>query len=132
MGARENPGFIRNARRIRTKGNVISTSFHDAHGLTFLLVQNVAENAPLLAEEIFTAGTQLIEHAARYEHSRRELRGRMIEFLPCVRAVVLEETQVLDPGIILKVEDALGREAQKQFDFAIRRLPQMALVVGIL
>src|SRR5271165_4227711 len=55
----------------------------------------------------------------------------MAEFLPGVLAVVLEETYVLEAGVALEVENALGGEAEKVRDFLIAGVPQMAVVAGI-
>ena len=84
-----------------------------------------------LLTKIFAAGAQFVEHAARNEHGRGDLRRRMAEFLSGVLAVVLEETDVLDAWVALQVEDALGGQAQEVPDFIVAGVPQMAVVARV-
>src|SRR5208282_3659711 len=107
MAARHNPGFIGNPRRIRTESHVVSAGFYDAQTLPLFLRQNVAENAALLALKIVAAGAQFVEHAARHERGRSELRCGVIEFLSRSGAMILEDADVLEPAIALQILDAL-------------------------
>ena len=47
----------------------------------------------------------------------------MAEFLAGVFAVVLEQADVLDAGIALEVEDALGGDAQEVCNFVVAGAP---------
>src|ERR1700722_4545035 len=56
MIARHDPGFIGDARGIRTESQVVPASFEDAHSLTLFLLKDVAEDAAILDDEVFAAG----------------------------------------------------------------------------
>ena len=55
----------------------------------------------------------------------------MAEFLAGIRAVVLEEADVLDARVALEVENALGGEAQELPDLVVAGIPELAVVPGI-
>src|ERR1700731_1696743 len=123
--ARQDPGLIGDARRIGTKGEIVSACLNDAQSLPLFLLDNVAENAAFFAHEVLAAGAQLVEHAPRNEHGRGKLRRRVAEFLPGTLAVVLEETDILDAWVALQVEDAFGGQAEKVCDLIVAGVPQM-------
>src|ERR1700684_3668928 len=66
--ARQDPGFVGDARRVGTEGEIISAGLNNAQSLPLLLLNNVAKNAAFLAEEVLATGAQLVEHAPRNEH----------------------------------------------------------------
>ena len=132
MLARHDPGFIRDARSVRTQGKIVPASLEHAHRLTLLLLDDVAEDTAFLADEIFAAGAQLIKHAPRDEHGRGDLRCGMAKLLTGIFAVVLEETDVFDAGVALEVEDALSGHAEKMSNFFVAGAPQMAVVARVL
>ncbi len=131
MIARQDPGFVGDAGRVGTHGDVVAADFDDALGLALFLLNDVAEDAALFADKIFAAGAQFVEHAAWDEHGRGNLRRGMGEFLPGVLAVVLEEADVLDARVALEVEDALGGEAEEVCDLFVAGVPEMAVVARI-
>src|SRR5258708_33795852 len=98
MIAGKNPGLVWHSRRIGTKGHIVAASFYDAQGLTLLLLQNVAEDATLLAHKIFAARAQFVEHAPGDEHRCRDLRGGMAGFLAGGRHLGLEKADILAAG----------------------------------
>ena len=104
---RQDPGFIGHARSVRAKRQEVAAHFKHPLVLLQLLGNDVAEYAALLLFEVFAAGAQLIEHAARDERGRRELRVRVAEFLPGARAVVFENADVFQSSVVLEVLDAL-------------------------
>ena len=71
--AGENPGFVGNAGRVGAEGNVVSAAFDHAKGLALFLVNDVAEDAAFLGQEIFAAGAEFVEYAARHEHGGSDL-----------------------------------------------------------
>src|ERR1017187_10937564 len=99
MVARQNPGLVGNARSVRSNRHIIAARLNHTRRLPLLLGKNVAENAALFGHEIFTPRAQLVKHSPRHEHRGGNLRRGMAELLPGVRAVILEETNVLDPRI---------------------------------
>ena len=56
----------------------------------------------------------------------------MLEFLARIAAVILENADVFETLVALEVLDALRSEAEKLFDLAVTRVPQMAIVARIL
>src|ERR1700674_3637886 len=132
MAARHNPGFIRDARGIGAEGDVVSAIFEDAQGLMLLLRQNVAENAPLLAFEIVTSSAELVEDAPRHEGGCGQLRSRVLEFLSGALAVILENADVLKSAVALQILNPQRDQAQELLDFDIARVPEMAVMAGIL
>ena len=120
--ARQNPGFVRNARSIGSEGDVVSASLDHAGGLALFLVENVAENAALLFRKIFPSRAQFVEHAPWHKHGGGNLRCGMAEFLPGVGTVVFEEADVLDARVALEIEDAFGSEAQELADLIVAGL----------
>src|ERR1700677_3562463 len=80
MVAGYDPGFVGDARRVRSDRNIIAARFDHTRSLTLLLRKNVAEDATFLALEVFPAGPQLVKHAPRHKHGGRDLRSRMAEF----------------------------------------------------
>src|SRR5579864_3412862 len=100
--------------------------------LTFFLLNDVAEYTSFLASEVLTSSPKFVEHASGHKHGRGHLRGRMAELLSRILAVVLEQADVLDPGISLQVEDPLGGETKKVSDLFVTRRPQMPVMVRIL
>src|SRR5580704_748075 len=110
VGARENPGFVRNAWGVGTKGNVVATGFEHSQGLPLLLVEDIAEHAALFGDEIFPSCAQFVKYTARNKQSRRDLRRRMAKLLPGARAEVFEEADIFNAWVALEVEDALGGE----------------------
>src|SRR5258708_15677265 len=132
MVAGKNPGFVGDAGRIGTQRHIIAARLDDAQGLALLLLQNVAENAALLAYEVFAAGTQFVKHAPGNEHGGGHLGSGMAELLASVRTVVLEEADILDASIVLEIEDALGGQTQEVSDLVVAGVPKMAVVARIL
>ena len=59
------------------------------------------------------------------------VRGGMAEFLAGILAIVLEQADVLDARVTLKVENALGGKAKEVRDLVVAGVPQMAVVVRI-
>src|SRR5450631_1034181 len=103
MRARKYPGLIRYARRIRAEREKIAAEFHQPQVLLHLLGNDVAEHAPFFLLEVFAAGAQFVQHAARHECRGGQLRVRMAEFLPGAGAVVLEDADVLEASIALEI-----------------------------
>ena len=73
MVARQDPGFIGNARGIGTDGQIVAARLDDPQRLPLLLLDDVAEDAALLADEILATGAQFVEYAPRDEHGRSNL-----------------------------------------------------------
>src|SRR5580693_3492142 len=59
--ARQNPGFVRDARSVGPERNVIAAGFDHARGLTLLLIENVTENTSLFFRKIFASRPQFVE-----------------------------------------------------------------------
>src|SRR5580700_6017415 len=110
MIARQNPGFVRNPRRVRSNRDIIPARLNHARRLPLLLVENVAENTALFGHKIFAPRPQLVEHSPRHEHRCGDLRCRMAELLPRSATVILKQTDVLDPWVALEIQNALGRQ----------------------
>src|SRR5712671_1798944 len=87
--ARNDPGFVGDARGVRSERDVVSASFDYARGLALLLSENVTEDTTLFRLEILASRTQLVKHTARHEHGGRNLRGRVTEFLAGIWTVIL-------------------------------------------
>src|SRR6202021_2692660 len=104
VGARKNPGFVRNARSVGTKSNVVAASFEHAQGLPLLLAEDVAEHAALFGHEVFASSAQFVKYAAGNKQSRRDLRSRMPKLLPGARAEVFEEADIFNGGCEFEVE----------------------------
>src|SRR5208283_574819 len=73
VDTRCNPRFIRCARRVRTRYQVVSADLDDALVLLQLLRKDVAEYAALLQLIVLAGGTQLVKHAARNKGSGDDL-----------------------------------------------------------
>ncbi len=67
MRARQNPSFIRHARRIGTVRDVVAARLNHARLLLLFLGDDVAQNAALLLREIIAGGPQFVEHATGNE-----------------------------------------------------------------
>src|ERR1700679_2120059 len=132
VGARKNPGFVRNARSVGTKSNVVAAGFEHAQGLPLLLAEDVAEPAALFGDEVFASSAQFVKYAARNKQSCRDLRRRMAKLLPGARAEVFEEADIFNARVALEVEDALRGEVQKLFNLSVAGIPEMAVVLRIL
>src|ERR1700738_2050739 len=132
MVAGKDPGLIGHPRRIGAKRHVVTARLDDAQCLALLLLQDVAEDAALLARKVFAAGAQFVEHAPGDEHGRGDLRCGMTEFLAGVPTVILEEADVLDTSIVLEVEYAFGGKAQEVSDLVVAGVPNMTVVARIL
>ena len=78
--------------------------------------------------EVVAAGAQFIEHAARNKRGRGELRSGMLEFLPGIDSVILEDADVLEARIALEVLNALRRQQQELLDLGVAGVPQLAVV----
>jgi hypothetical protein len=100
--------------------------------LPLLLVEDIAEHAALFGDEIFPSCAQFVKYAPRNEQGRGDLRSGMAKLLPGTGTVIFEKADVFDARIALQVEDALGGEAQKLFDFSVAGIPEMAVVLRIL
>src|SRR5207302_5169676 len=129
--SRQDPGLIRNAGRVRPQSQVISATLDYALGLALLLLNDVAEDAALLAGEILASGAQFIEHPARNEHGGSQLRSWMRELLPRILAEIFEQADVLKAGIALQIEDALGGEAEEMRDFFVGCIPKVTIMIRI-
>src|ERR1700674_4517473 len=132
MAARHNPGFIRDARSIGAEGHVVSAIFDDPQALMLLLGQNVAEDATLFALEIVASGAEFIEDATRHESGCGQLRRGMVEFLSGALAVILENADVLEPAVALQILNPHRSQTKKLFNFQIARVPDVAVMAGIL
>src|SRR5260370_5058823 len=119
MAARHNPGFIRNSRRVRAEGHVVSARLHDTQVLTFFLRQNVAENAALFALEVLASGAEFVEHTARHKNGCRQLGSGVVEFLSRSLAVILENADVFESAIALQILNPLRGYAQELFDLDV-------------
>src|SRR5579864_5349984 len=58
--ARHDPGFIGDARGVWSQRQIVPSGLDDALGLSLLLLDDVAEDAPFLAHEVLSAGSQLV------------------------------------------------------------------------
>src|ERR1700679_3695694 len=131
MAARHDPGFVGNAWRIRTECCVVPTEFDDAKGLTFLLRQNVAENAAFLALIIIARCAEFIEHAARHERGRRELGGGMYDLRARRIAVILKNADILQAAVAFQILQSLRNQAQELLDLRLARIPQVTVMPWI-
>ena len=77
-------------------------------------------------------GTQFVQNAARNKCRGHDLRGGVVEFLTGVVTEVLDDADVLEAVIFLKVVDAMGTQRQVLFDLAVIGVPQLAVVTGVL
>src|SRR5579871_5525539 len=89
--ARNNPGLIRNARRVRAEREIVSANFNHALSLALLLMDDVAEDATLFPEEILSPGAQFVQDSSRNKHRGRNLRRRMRELLAGGLAEIFKE-----------------------------------------
>src|ERR1700733_4907645 len=131
MVARQYPGFVRNARGVGSHGDIVAARFNHARGLALLLVEDVAEDAALLADKIFAARPQFVEHTAGHKQGCGDLRRGMAELLASAGAEILEQANVLYAGVALEVQDALGGQAQELPDLIVTGEPEMAVVAGV-
>src|ERR1700722_1599396 len=90
MIARQNPGFVRNPRRIGSNRDIIPARLNHTRRLPLLLAENVAEDTALFGHKIFAPRPQLVEHSPRHEHRRGDLRSRVAELLPRSGTVTLK------------------------------------------
>jgi hypothetical protein len=86
-------------------------------GTGSLLRDDVAEDAAFFLLEVVASGAEFIEHTAWHKGRGSELRIRVIEFLPGVGPMVLEDAHVFEALIALEILDALGGEGKKLFQF---------------
>ena len=56
----------------------------------------------------------------------------MVKFLSCGRPVIFEYTDVLEAAVSFQVLHALCSKQKKLLDFAVLRIPQVAIMPGIL
>src|SRR5260370_19404184 len=103
VGARHDAGLVREGRSIRAEGHVVSSSFNDAQVLTFLLRQNVAEDAALFALEVLASGAEFVKDTAWHKNCRRQLGSGAVEFLSGCLAVILENADVLASPVALHI-----------------------------
>ena len=131
MGARQDPGFVGHARRVRAQRDEVAAQLDHAQVLLHFLRNDVAENAALLLLEVFAAGAQFVEHAAGHESGRGQLRSGMLELLSGAGSVILEDADVLEAPIALQVLNALRGQQQELFDLGVAGVPQLAVMRGI-
>src|SRR5260370_41238203 len=78
--ARNDPGFVGDARSVGAERDIVSARFNYPRGLTFLLSENGTKNAALFRLEVLSSRAQLVKHAPRHKHGRVNLRRGMAEF----------------------------------------------------
>src|SRR5437879_125617 len=127
--ARQDPGFVRDARRVWAEGDVVAAQLNHPQALALFLADDVAEYAAFLLLIVVAAGAKFVKHTARNESRRSELRRRMFELLTCIHSVIFEDADILDAAIALEVFDALGSQSQELLDFRIAGIPQVAIVL---
>src|SRR2546430_17330753 len=94
MSTGHDPGFVWNARRIGTHGDVVATSFEVTLGLALFLREDVTKNAALFLIKIIASCTELIKLSPRHKRRSRKLPVRMLECLSDIGAVVLQNTDL--------------------------------------
>src|SRR5260370_36068506 len=119
VGARHDAGLVREGRSIRAEGHVVSSSFNDAQVLTFLLRQNVAEDAALFALEVLASGAEFVKDTAWHKNGRRQLGIRLVEFLSGCLAVFLDNADVLDAAVALQIMNPMRGQTQILFDLEV-------------
>src|SRR5207248_748911 len=73
-----------------------------------ILMHDVAEDAALLDLEVTLGAVDLLAHEVGHDRQRDQLRMRVLERRARGGAVVLEDQNVLQPPILLQIEDALA------------------------
>ncbi len=130
--AREDPGFVWNARSVGTGGEKVAARFDHAYRLLFLLRDDVAEDAALLLLEVLLAGAQLVEDAARDEGGGRQLRSRVIELLASGASEILVDGDVLEAAVALEVGNARAGENKELLHFGVGGAPVIPVVARVL
>src|SRR3954463_12396218 len=132
MRLRQGPYLVRSARGIRTARHEISRCLDDPASLPQFLHQDVAKNAALFLVVVILPRAKLVQHPPRNERARRQLRCWVRKILPCYRAMVFEDSDVLEALILFQVLDSLGCQAQKALDLGVARVPQLMVMFGVL
>src|ERR1700685_1129769 len=126
-----NPTLVGHTRRIGTHSDEVATKLNHPEILFYFLRNNVTENAPLLAFEIFAGCAQFVQHAAGHECSGGHLRSGMLELLARAISVILEDADVLEAAVTFKILDALCCEQQKLLELEVACIPEVPIVDGV-
>src|ERR1700724_4428778 len=128
MGARHDPTFVRYTRRVWADSDEVTANFDHAQVLFDFLGNDVAENATLLALEIFAGSAQFVQHAAGHEGGRGKLGSRMLELLSGAGSVILVDAHVFEASIALKILNTLRGQDQELFNLRVACIPQLPVV----
>lgn len=131
MGAGEDPGLVRSARRVGASRAEVAAHLDDACPAGGLLRKDVAKDTALFLLVVLQAGTELVEHAARNKSGCGELRVGMGKLLSRCRTEILEHADVAEAGVAFEVLNALGHEQEELLDFRLAGVPKMAVVLGV-
>src|SRR5579883_3293345 len=82
VAALHDPGLVWHTRRIWTQSDIIAPVLDNSYGLPLLLVQDVAEDASFLLQEVVLPGAQFVQDTPGDERGCRQFARRMIEVLP--------------------------------------------------
>src|ERR1700720_695699 len=113
----QHPNFIGHPGGVRTERVVISLDVHDALSLLLILAHYVAKNATLPLAKPLARRIPLILDASGDEDRRGNLRMRVRPFVSSERALVLEDGHVLEPRVLLQINDARPPHPQHSLDF---------------
>src|SRR5260370_12214061 len=127
MGARHDPGFVRDARSIRAEGHVVSSRLDDAQVLAPLRRQNGAEDAALFGLEVLASGAEFVKDTAWHKNGCRQLGSGMVEFLSGCLPVILENADVLETAVALQILNPLRGQPQELFDLHLTDVPDLPI-----
>ena len=126
----EDPDFIRNARGVRAKRDIIALRVHDAFFLALFLFHDVAKNAALFFLVPFARGAQLVEKPSGHEGGGGNLRMSVRAFLAGEGTVILVDGDILEAAVALQILDAMPPGLQDQQNLIVGQILELAVVFG--
>ena len=107
MALGEDPGFKGKPRSIRGERQKIFVLSHDSNPVLHFLPDGVAEDTALFVDVILLGSLQFLHHVNGQNRQRDQLRVGVLERGAGCFSVVLEEQNVLEASIFLKIENAI-------------------------
>ena len=112
----QNPRFKRKPWRIRTKRHKVLVFRGNSHPRLCFLPDNVTENTAFFVGKIPLCAFQLFHHLLGQNWKRDDLRMRMLQGRARGFAMVLKNQNVLEPAVLLQVQNAVAESPQHIFD----------------
>src|ERR1041384_4657070 len=130
MLLRQNPRLKRKARRVWSQRQEVFVLIHNARSVINFLPDDVAENAALFVQEILLCALQFFDHVDRNNGQRDQLRMGVLERFTRSFTVVLENEDVLEPLVLLQVENTITECPKHVFNSLGREGSQTGNVLG--